>query len=124
MSSDVEEHQEIVDKYYYAPSENKVAAARQLANIEYSRELVKLQRNDRDNFQSFVKNVTNTNLQQISQVFAENVQHRLNDVNIEVIKLSFLGVVNSVIYRWKGWKIYSNLTDKSSRQIRPILRKE
>jgi len=85
MSSDVEEHQEVVDKYYYAPAENKVAAARQLAHIEYSKELVKIQRNDRDQFTSFVQDVSAVALQDITKVMGENIQRKLNDIHIEVI---------------------------------------
>ena len=89
MSSDVEEHQEVVDKYYYAPSQNKIAPARQLAHIEYSKELVKIQRNDRDQFTNFVQDVSAHALQDITQVMGENIQKKLNDLHIEVNRKRF-----------------------------------
>ena len=87
MSSDVEEHQEIVDKYFYAPAQNKIAPARQLAHIEYSKELVKVQRNDSSQYTSFVQDVSSVALGEITRVMGDNIQKKLNDINIEVIEM-------------------------------------
>lgn len=84
MSSDIEEYQEVVDKYYYAPEKNIIAAARQLAHIEYSKELVKVQRKDKDDFGSFVQTITNGTLNEINKAMAESIQVKLGKVNLEV----------------------------------------
>lgn len=84
MSSDVEEHQEVVDKYYYAPELNKIAPARQLAVIDYSRDLVKLHKKDKDGFGSFARKVTDGAFNEIANFTADSLQTKLTDINIEV----------------------------------------
>ena len=84
MSSDIEEHQEVVDKYYYAPELNKIAPARQLATIDYSRDLVKLHKKDKDGFGSFARKTTEVTFNEIANFTADSLQQKLNDINIEV----------------------------------------
>lgn len=84
MSSDVEEYQEVVDKYYYAPEKGVIAEARKLAKIEYSKDLVKIQRNDRDDFGGFMNNLANGALQEITSSMAETIQSKLAKLHIEV----------------------------------------
>lgn len=94
MSSDVEEHQEVVDKYYYAPELNKIAPARQLAVIDYSRDLVKLHKKDKDGFGSFARKVTDGAFNEIANFTADSLQTKLTDINIEMKRLKDLFKLN------------------------------
>lgn len=84
MSSDVEEYQEVVDKYYYAPEKNIIAEARKLAKIDYSKDLVKVQRIDKDEFGGFLNNLAKGALQEITTTMAETIQTKLSKLHIEV----------------------------------------
>jgi hypothetical protein len=84
MSSDVEEYQEVVDKYFYAPEKNIIAEARQLAKVQYSSELIQIQRKEKDEFNAMLTKVSGGALYEITKTMAETLQIKMNKINLEV----------------------------------------
>ena len=84
MSSDVEEYQEVVDKYFYAPEKNIIAEARQLATVQYSNELIQIQRKEKDEFNAMLTKVSGGALYEITKTMAETLQIKMNKINLEV----------------------------------------
>jgi hypothetical protein len=84
MSSDVEEYQEIVDTYVSIPSKNLVAPARKLEVIEYSRNLTKLHREDKDTFNNFLTRLNASMFGEISSFMKEAIDVKTRNIRMEV----------------------------------------
>lgn len=84
MSSDVEEYQEMVDTYVSIPSKNLVAPARKLEVIEYSRNLTKVHKEDKDAFNNFITRLNATMFGEISNVMREAIDIKIRNIRIEV----------------------------------------
>lgn len=104
MSSDVEEYQEVVDKYFYAPEKNIVAEARQLAKVQYSSELIQIQRKEKDEFNAMLTKVSGGALYEITKTMAETLQIKMNKINLEMKRMKDL-------FRLNRQKIKTNKAD-------------
>lgn len=84
MSAEVEEYQEVVEKYLSLPEQNLVAPDRQLDDVLYARNLTKIQKEDNTSFNVSISKFNQSTLESVSENVREVIQSKLYGITNEV----------------------------------------